>query len=139
MLALAVSIPGAGGDSIEAKEEALAAFSSGEIRVLVTKPVIGAWGLNWQHCHRMAFFPSHSYEQYYQAVRRSWRFGQRHPVLVDIVTTEGGTNALRNLQRKAAQADRMFDALVQHMRDAMSVRRVEPFDTTVEVPAWLAS
>jgi hypothetical protein len=128
-----------GSDSVEAKEEKLLAFGRGEVRVLVTKPKIGAWGLNWQHCNRMVFFPSHSYEQYYQAVRRSWRFGQKRSVLVDIVTTEGGANALKNLERKATQADRMFDALVEHMRDAQSVRRAESYDVPVEVPAWLAS
>lgn len=127
-----------GGDSLEAKEEALAAFSRGEIRVLVTKPVIGAWGLNWQHCHRMTFFPSHSYEQYYQSVRRSWRFGQSEPVLVDIVTTEGGASALKNLERKATQADRMFDALVAHMRDSLRLQRGVTYETEVEVPAWLS-
>ena len=79
-----------GSDTTEQKEAALLAFSRGDVRVLVTKPIIGAWGLNWQHCNRMVMFPSHSYEQYYQAVRRSWRFGQQRPVLVDIVTTEGG-------------------------------------------------
>ena len=128
-----------GSDSLEAKEEALTAFSRGEIRVLVTKPVIGAWGLNWQHCHRMAFFPSHSYEQYYQAVRRCWRFGQKHPVQVDIVTTEGGAAALANLERKADQASRMFDALVEHMRDAVGLRRTDEYVQPVEVPTWLAS
>lgn len=127
-----------GGDSPERKEEALLAFSRGEIRVLVTKPIIGAWGLNWQHCHRMSFFPSHSYEQYYQAVRRSWRFGQEHPVLVDLVTTEGGAKALANLQRKAEQADRMFDSLVAHMNDALSVDRTVNYDKKVKVPAWVS-
>lgn len=126
-----------GTDHPDAKEEALRAFSCGEIRVLVTKPAIGAWGLNWQHCNRTTFFPSHSYEQYYQAVRRFWRFGQTNPVRVDVVTTEGGAGALRNLQRKAEQADRMFDALVAHMRDALSVRRDLEFDKPVEVPSWL--
>jgi hypothetical protein len=128
-----------GSDDLEAKEEALAAFGRGEIRVLVTKPTIAGWGLNWQHCHRMTFFPSHSYEQYYQAVRRMWRFGQRHPVLVDVVTTEGGANALRNLERKALQVDRMFEALVQHMRDALGIRRTDVYEREVEVPEWLAS
>lgn len=136
-------IPGAvqvkGSDPVDAKEEALAAFSRGDIRVLVTKPSIAGWGLNWQHCHRMTFFPSHSYEQWYQAVRRCWRYGQQHPVTVDIVTTEGGARALANLQRKAAQADLMFDALVEHMRDATAIRRATTYDTTVEVPAWAAS
>jgi len=125
-----------GSDSPDAKEDALLAFSRGEIRVLVTKPVIGAWGLNWQHCNRMTFFPSHSYEQYYQAVRRSWRFGQTRPVYVDVVTTEGGINALKNLTRKAGQADRMFESLVAHMRDALAIDRSTNYDTEVEVPAW---
>ena len=129
----------AGADSIEAKEEKLAAFSRGEIRVLVTKPKIGAHGLNWQHCHRMAYFPSHSFEQMYQAVRRSWRFGQLHPVTVDIVTTEGGRNTLANLNRKARQADRMFDALTSHMRSATAIRRGDVYDKTVEAPAWVTS
>lgn len=125
-----------GSDHIDAKEEALEAFSRGDIRVLVTKPTIAGWGLNWQHCHRMTFFPSHSYEQYYQAVRRCWRFGQQRPVTVDIVTTEGAARALANLERKAEQADRMFGALVAHTRGAVSIRRVIDYDTPVEVPAW---
>lgn len=128
-----------GSDHPDAKEEALHAFSAGEIRVLVTKPSIGGWGLNWQHCRRMTFFPSHSYEQYYQAVRRCWRFGQTRPVVVDLVTTPGGANALANLERKATQADRMFTALVAHMRNAVDVARSETFQTPVETPAWLAA
>lgn len=127
-----------GSDSPDAKEEKLAAFTRGEIRVLVTKPSIGAWGLNWQHAHQMTYFPSHSYEQYYQAVRRMQRFGQQHPVQVDLITTEGGRTALANLHRKAAQADVMFSELVAHMNDALSV---DPhvYDQKLEVPAWLAS
>jgi hypothetical protein len=125
-----------GSDSVEVKEEALAAFSRGDIRVLVTKPSIAGWGLNWQHCHRMTFFPSHSYEQWYQAVRRCWRFGQTSPVTVDIVTTEGGAGALANLQRKARRADDMFDALVGHMRDAAAIRRTTDYPHPVEVPQW---
>jgi hypothetical protein len=133
----AVQISGA--DTPERKEDVLMAFSAGEIRVLVTKPVIGAWGLNWQHCNRMTFFPSHSYEQYYQAVRRSWRFGQTRPVTVDLVATEGGANALKNLRRKSDQADRMFESLVAHMRGAMNISRSQQFDTPTEVPAWATS
>jgi len=135
-------IPGAvqvsGADDPDDKEAKLLAFSRGDIRVLVTKPKIGAWGLNWQHCNRMTFFPSHSYEQYYQAVRRSWRFGQKRPVIVDIVTTSGGARVLDNLERKAAQASRMFDALVAHMSDAMSIDRSAHYTKTVEVPLWLS-
>jgi hypothetical protein len=127
-----------GSDDPDAKEERLAAFSRGEIRVLVIKPQIGAHGLNWQHCHRMTYFPDDSYESHYQAVRRCWRFGQTSPVTVDIVTTPGGSRALANLQRKAAQADQMFDSLTAHMRDALGVKRTETYDLDVEVPSWAA-
>lgn len=132
----AVEVSGA--DSPDSKEEKLAAFSRGEIRVLVTKPSIGAWGLNWQHVNRMTYFPSHSYEQYYQAVRRSWRFGQTSPVTVDLVTSEGGANILANLQRKAGQADIMFDQLVTHMNAAQDVEKYH-YNQKVELPTWLAS
>lgn len=126
-----------GSDSPDEKEEALLAFSRGEIRVLVTKPAIGAWGMNWQHCHRTTYFPSHSYEQFYQSVRRFDRFGQEHEVTVDVVTTEGGRKALSNLQRKAEQADRMHTALVAHMANAEAVERGDIYDHEVTVPAWL--
>jgi superfamily II DNA or RNA helicase len=125
-----------GSDSIERKEELLTAFSRGELRVLVTKPKIGAWGLNWQHAAHMVFFPSHSYEQYYQGVRRMWRFGQTRPVVVDVVATEGSRGTLANLERKAKQADRMFTALVEHMNEAIRVQRSQ-YMTPVEVPSWL--
>lgn len=127
-----------GSDTAEAKEDKLAAFTRGEIRVLVTKPAIGAWGLNWQHCHRMTYFPSHSYEQWYQAVRRCWRFGQTQPVEVDVITTEGGLRVLANLQRKADAADRMFTELVLHMNNSRSVDS-RNYNQALEVPAWLAS
>jgi hypothetical protein len=126
-----------GSDSTDAKEEKLLAFSRGEIRVLVTKPAIGAWGMNWQHCHRTTYFPSHSYEQFYQSVRRFDRFGQEHEVTVDVVTTEGGRRALASLQRKAEQADRMHSALVAHMANAQAVDRDERYDHEVRVPTWL--
>jgi len=132
----AVQVSGA--DSPDEKEEKLEAFTEGDIRVLVTKPSIGAWGLNWQHNHRMTYFPSHSYEQWYQAIRRSWRFGQRNQVIVDVITTEGGRNVLANLERKAEQADAMFTALVAHMNDALDVQRVD-YTNQMEVPPWLAS
>jgi len=126
-----------GSESVYAKEDKLAAFTRGEIRVLVTKPRIGAWGLNWQHCHRMTCFPTWSYEEHYQAVRRCWRFGQQHPVTVDIITTPGAVNVLAALRRKAEQADLMFTALVAHMREAQAVRR-GTYELDVEVPRWAA-
>lgn len=139
--ALARLVPDAvevvGSESPDAKEEKLAAFSRGDVRFLVTKPKIGAWGLNWQHCNRMTYFPSHSYEQYYQAVRRMWRYGQTRPVTVDVISTKGGEAVLENLRRKSEQADRMFDSLIQHMNDARSVARTREFTETMEVPSWL--
>lgn len=128
-----------GSDSPYEKEEKLLAFSRGEIRVLVTKPVIGAWGLNWQHAHQMTYFPSHSYEQYYQSVRRMWRFGQAHEVLVDVVTTKGGASILANLQRKSRAADAMFAALIAHMNDALRVQRRNDYTDQIEVPSWLTA
>jgi superfamily II DNA/RNA helicase len=134
-------IPGAlqvsGSMSDDEKERRLEAFGSGELRVLVTKPSIGAWGLNYQHCDHMTFFPSHSFEQYYQGVRRCWRFGQMKPVTVDIVTTEGERGVLQNLQRKAAQADVMFSNLVAEMNAAIGIERSSKFTTKMEMPSWL--
>ena len=94
-------------------------------------------GLNFQHCAHAVYFPSHSYEQFYQAIRRMWRFGQSRPVLVEIVTTPGGSRARASLQRKAAQADEMFSALVKHMNDALSVARTATYGNDVEVPSWV--
>ena len=128
----------AGSESAEAKEEKLRAFTDGHIRVLVTKPALGAFGLNWQHSHRATYFPSHSYEQWYQAVRRMLRFGQQHPVEVDVIATEGGSRVLANLQRKAAQADRMFAELVAHMNDARGIDPHLKYDTRIEMPSWIA-
>ena len=126
-----------GSDSDEEKEEKFLAFSSGQLRVLITKPKIGAWGLNFQHCAHVTFFPSHSYEQYYQGIRRCWRFGQTRAVHVDIVTTEGEKSVMTNLQRKALAADVMFSNLVAQMNDAVTINRSVPFTKHEELPTWL--
>lgn len=135
-------IPGAvevsGNDSDEAKEDKFSAFGRGDVRVLITKPKIGAWGLNWQHCAHVVTFATHSYEQYYQAVRRCWRFGQTRPVVVDIVSTEGEVRVRENMMRKAQSADRMFARLTEHMRDAVAIDRQVRARAHVEVPSWLA-
>lgn len=126
-----------GNDSDDAKEGKMAAFVEGATRVLVTKPKIGAWGLNFQHCAHITMFPSHSFEQYYQAVRRCWRFGQSRPVHVDMVTTEGEQGVLANLQRKAGQADRMFSHLVEEMAHELKIERQNNFTAKQEIPSWL--
>lgn len=134
-------IPGAvqvsGSHRDEVKEQRFMDFTDGKIRVLVTKPKIGALGLNFQHCAHVTYFPSHSFEQYYQAVRRCWRFGQTRPVRVDVIHTEGEAKVLENLQRKAAQAERMFGNLVSEMNNAIGVRMSRTADKTMEVPSWL--
>lgn len=125
-----------GADSPEFKEEAFTSFRRGQIRGLITKSKIGAWGMNWQHCAHTVLFPSYSYEQYYQLVRRFWRFGQTRPVKVDIVTTESSHDILSALQRKSQQADQMFTALVEHMNYARGII-TNNTTTTMEVPKWL--
>lgn len=121
----------------EEKEEILLAFQKGQIKRLVTKPKIGCFGLNWQHCQNVVMFASHSWEQYYQAVRRCWRFGQKKPVSVSVIATEGEIGVLANLRRKASAADRMFESLVKHMGDAMDVDSKRTFGQKEEVPSWL--
>jgi len=134
-------IPGAvevsGTDSDQAKEEKFMAFVDGQITKLITKPKIGALGLNFQHCHDMTYFPSHSYEQYYQGVRRCWRFGQKNQVNVDLVMTEGEGRVMDNLARKAVQAEEMFGRLVAEMNNSMTINRKREITKKQELPAWL--
>jgi hypothetical protein len=126
-----------GSQSDERKEEILAAFSLGQIRKLVTKPVIASWGLNWQHAHRMTYFPSHSFEQTYQAIRRMWRFGQKNQVTVDFVSTPGLDRVMANMERKQKQADEMFAQMVAHMSDAIKLDRTNIYTKNMEMPSWV--
>ena len=135
-------IPGAvevdGADPDEFKEETFEAFVKGELRVLVSKPVIAGFGLNWEHCAHQTFFPSHSFEQWYQAIRRCWRFGQKHPVRIDVIASEGEAGVLANLNRKAAAADRMFQNLVQLINNELRIEQKNPHTKREELPAWLS-
>lgn len=135
-------VPGAkqikGSQDEEEREELYEAFRTGELSRLVIKQSIGAFGLNWQHCAHTTVFPDHSYERYYQCIRRFWRFGQGREVQADMVSTEGGISVLKNMQRKAAQADRMFDALVREMNSALGIERTTTFTKSQETPSWLA-
>jgi hypothetical protein len=85
----------------------------------------------------MTFFPSHSFEQYYQGVRRCWRYGQKKPVTVDIVTSEGEQGVMRNLQRKMVAAEKMFDNLIKNMHQGKDLERSTIFSEKTEVPKWL--
>lgn len=131
----AVQISGSMTD--EQKEEALIGFSNGQIKRLITKPKIGAWGLNWQHCNNVVNLPSHSFEQYYQAVRRCWRFGQVNPVTVSLIVSEGEAGIVKNLRRKQDQVNRMFRSLCKHMADAMHLSTTDYYPEKESVPSWL--
>ena len=122
---LAKQIPGAvnlhGGLKEGEKERILLAFSDGEIRVLITKPSLAGFGMNWQHCADTGFVGlNDSFEQFYQAVRRFWRFGQQKPVTAHIIASELEGATVANIKRKEADADRMAAAMVMHMADLSS-------------------
>lgn len=111
-----------GSDDIEHKESSMIGFSEGSIRVLVTKSKIAGFGMNWQHCSNMAFAGlSDSYEAYYQAIRRCWRFGQKNTVNVHIVTSDMESNIVENIRRKEKDATNMRDEMVKSMSDISSV------------------
>ncbi len=119
---LAAAIPDAvnvqGSDSYEVKRDAILGFVSGRIRVLVTKMKIAGFGLNFQNCHNMAFVGiGDSYEQYYQAIRRCWRFGQQHAVDAHIIVSDAERAVVANVRRKQADADEMSTQIIAHMRD----------------------
>lgn len=107
-----------GSDSREEKEARMLAFSEGMIKVLVTKPSICGWGMNWQHCPNVVFLGlSDSYEQFYQAVRRCWRFGQKSEVNCYIVTSSNEGAVTENIKRKEKDAARMAEEMVNNMHE----------------------
>lgn len=118
-------IPGAvnvqGSDSPESKSKNLMGFAHGEIRVLVSKPKIAGFGMNWQHCARMAFVGlDDSFEKFYQAVRRCYRFGQKREVQVHLFTAENEGQILANLKRKEVQHHDMSANMIEHMKEIMN-------------------
>jgi hypothetical protein len=131
------SVQVSGQDSDEEKERKFEAFSTGNVKDLVIKPKIGAWGLNWQHCSHVVTFVGHSYEEYYQLVRRCWRFGQKSKVKVDIVASEGEERVSVNLERKSASAAKMFTNLVGYMNESMTVCKDNSYIKPPEKPSWL--
>lgn len=133
----AVQVSGA--DSDEQKEEKFIAFGDGKIKKLIIKPQIGAFGLNWQHCNHTVFYPSHSYERYYQGVRRFWRFGQKREVFVDLITTEGELGVYQNIKRKSIDADNMFSKLVEHMNNELKIKTNKHFSQTIKLPSWISN
>lgn len=150
--ALTSAIKGAvqisGSDDPDVKESRLHDFAAGKFRVLVSKPSICGWGLNWQHSARMAFVGvTDSYEAYYQAVRRCWRFGQKRPVHVHIFASQAEGAVVANLKRKERESASMADALSAETHDAVmaevtgSARQTNPYNPAqrVAVPDFLRS
>lgn len=122
-----------GSDSQEFKEQSLFDFANGKTRVLVSKPLIAGWGMNFQACSNMAFVGlSDSYEQLYQAIRRCWRFGQARPVNCYVITADTEGAVVRNIQRKEQQAMTMMEGMVEHMRDSMQKNLGRVTRTSVE-------
>jgi len=115
------SIEVKGSDTAQHKENAMLGFADGTYRVIVSKPSIAGFGLNWQHCNNMAFVGlSDSFEAYYQATRRCWRFGQKKPVNVHVITSELEGAVVKNIQRKEKDAQNMAESMVRHMNHISS-------------------
>ena len=114
-----------GSQSIERKEEILLAFSRGEIKRIITKAKMTSFGLNWQHCNHSVFFPTYSYEQYYQAVRRFWRFGQTKDVTIEVVVSDGQTRVLEALQQKTDKAIQLYKNLTENVNRQFTITHKE--------------
>lgn len=137
-----------GSDPAQHKEDSMVDFSSGEITKLVSKSSICGFGMNWQHCSNVAFLGiSDSFEDFYQAVRRCWRFGQTKPVHVYVITAETEGAVVANIKRKEAQAAQMADEMLKHMKEMMqvslrgTVREKIPYEPkqAMRLPEWLAA
>lgn len=125
-----------GSMKLEKKEEILKAFADGEIKKLITKPKMTAFGLNWQHCNHTVYFPTFSYEQYYQAIRRFWRFGQTNDVICDLVLSDGQKRVMDAIELKTAKAIELFDKLNSTLNKKVNVTGKE-FNKTILKPSFL--
>jgi hypothetical protein len=125
-----------GSMNIDKKEELLLAFSNGEIKKLITKPKMTAFGLNWQHCNHTVYFPTFSYEQFYQSIRRFWRFGQTNKVTVDLVYSDGQKRVLDSLMLKTKKANELFDKLNSNLHKNYNIETKE-FNKEIILPKFL--
>lgn len=122
--------------SIDKKEEILSMFSSGEINKLITKPSMTSFGLNWQHCNHTVFFPTFSYEQYYQSIRRFWRFGQQNDVFVDLIVSDGQERIIQSLMAKKEKAIEMFEKLTKSSNSIYKIQQKQ-FNQEIQKPLFL--
>jgi len=125
-----------GSQSIEKKEEILLAFANGDIKRLITKAKMTSMGLNWQHCNHSVFFPTWSYEQYYQAIRRFWRFGQTKDVTIDMVISDGQTRVIEALQQKTQKAIELHKQLTINVNRDFT-NKVKEFNKPIIKPSFL--
>lgn len=125
-----------GGMSIDKKEEILLAFAKGDITRLITKAKMTSMGLNWQHCNHTVYFPTWSYEQFYQSIRRFWRFGQKREVTCEMVISEGQDRVMQALEEKTQKAIALYANLVENANRDFS-HTVKSFDKQVTVPEFL--
>ena len=125
-----------GGMSIDKKEDILVSFARGDIKRLITKARMTSLGLNWQHCQHTVFFPTWSYEQYYQAIRRFWRFGQKSEVVCDMVISDGQERVLEALEQKTQKAIELYGNLVANANRDFSMT-VKGFDKSVVLPKFI--
>jgi len=125
-----------GSQSMEKKEEILQKFANGEIKRLITKAKMTGMGLNWQHCNHSVFFPTYSYEQYYQAVRRFWRFGQNNDVTIDMVISDGQTSVLESLQKKTQKAIELHKNLTNNVNNSFK-QNIKEFNKEIITPKFL--
>jgi hypothetical protein len=125
-----------GGMSIDKKEDILAAFARGEITRLITKAKMTSMGLNWQHCNHTVFFPTWSYEQWYQSIRRFWRFGQQRPVTCEMVISDGQERVLEALQQKTDKAISFYESLVANANRDFS-QSFKEFNQSIILPGFV--
>ena len=123
-----------GSMTIDQKEDILISFGKGEIKKLITKTSITAFGLNWQHCNHTTYFPTYSYEQYYQAIRRFYRFGQKRDVYVDLVLSDGQVQIMETLMAKKNQASTMFDNLINNTGKFQDTKK--EYNKQIIQPSW---
>lgn len=125
-----------GAMDIDKKEDILLNFSNGNIKRLITKSSITAFGLNWQHCNHTTFFPTFSYEQYYQSIRRFWRFGQIKQVTADLVISDGQQRILDSLLIKKEKAIKMFEHLIKETNTDYKIKSKE-FNKNIQLPKFI--
>lgn len=125
-----------GSQSIDKKEEILLAFANGEIQRLITKAKMTGMGLNWQHCNHSVFFPTWSYEQYYQAIRRFWRFGQKRDVTIDMVISDGQQRVLDAIQQKTKKAIELHKQLTENVNRDFTDNKKE-FNKEIILPSFI--